>query len=114
MQLTRIKARPLRHLCLTHAKVRCGKKTRRELTEGRSAPVIFYILTTGTLDLLLPKKRLVFSGFTQTKGTGIHYKRGLSDRRIDIKYGVFSTPSFKYLFLRFILKRYLSLQSSPE
>nr|SPD98631.1 protein of unknown function [Escherichia coli] len=45
----------------------------------------------------MPKKRLVFSGFTQTKGTGIHYKRGLSDRRIDIKYGVFSTPSFKVL-----------------
>ncbi|HHC2829913.1 TPA: hypothetical protein ACN7ZN_005486, partial [Klebsiella pneumoniae] len=68
-------------------------------------PVIFYILTTGTLDLLLPKKRLVFSGFTQTKGTGIHYKRGLSDRRIDIKYGVFSTPSFKVLIsLRFIFK----------
>ncbi|WP_206742549.1 hypothetical protein, partial [Klebsiella pneumoniae] len=57
------------------------------------------------LDLLLPKKRLVFSGFTQTKGTGIHYKRGLSDRRIDIKYGVFSTPSFKVLIsLRFIFK----------
>lgn len=44
-------------------------------------------------------------GSITTKGTGIHYKRGLSDRRIDIKYGVFSTPSFKVLIsLRFIFK----------
>jgi hypothetical protein len=64
----------------------------------------------------LPKKRLVFSGFTQTKGTGIHYKRGLSDRRIDIKYGVFSTPSLKkYLFLSDSFLKALPVpQSSPE
>ncbi len=63
------------------------------------------IYSTKPIRSAFAKKRLVFSGFTQTKGTGIHYKRGLSDRRIDIKYGVFSTPSFKVLIsLRFIFK----------
>jgi hypothetical protein len=63
------------------------------------------IYSTKPIRSAFAKKTASFSGFTQTKGTGIHYKRGLSDRRIDIKYGVFSTPSFKVLIsLRFILK----------
>jgi hypothetical protein len=75
------------------------------LDEGRLAPRNFLYTHHGDIRSAFAKKTASFSGFTQTKGTGIHYKRGLSDRRIDIKYGVFSTPSFKVLIsLRFIFK----------